>query len=177
MGPDAATEPSGWVRRFGHLVPKDGPVLDVAAGAGRHARWFADLGYAVTAVDRDVSRLRGHDKIRAVAADLENGRWPFEEHRFGGVIVTNYLWRPLLPRLAASMAVGGVLLYETFAVGNEAFGRPRNPDYLLGRGELLDAFGDQLEVVAFEHGLVHRPKPAVVQRLCAVRGSDAQLIR
>jgi SAM-dependent methyltransferase len=143
-----------------------GPVLDVASGAGRHARFLADRGLEVIAVDRDQQSIEGVDFVKA---NLEDGRpWPFPGQRFGGIVVTNYLHRPLFPRLAESLAEGGVLIYETFMSGNERYGKPSNPDFLLRPGELLEAFRS-LSVVAFEQGVVERPKLAVIQRLCAIR--------
>ena len=158
--------PSPWVARWAPLVAR-GPVLDVASGAGRHARFFAQRGVQVVAVDRDAQSIPG---VRFVQADLEDGSpWPFGGECFGAIVVTNYLHRPLLPVLKAALAEGGVLIYETFMAGNERYGRPSNPAYLLRAGELLDAFR-RLSVVAFEQGIVERPKIAVVQRLIAVRG-------
>jgi SAM-dependent methyltransferase len=167
------TPPSAWIARHAHLVPAAGPVLDLAAGGGRHTRYFKDLGHGVTAVDRDLSGLAdlaGDARIEVIAADLEGGApWPLGSRRFAGIVVTNYLHRPLLPLLADRLEEGGVLLYETFMVGNERYGRPSNPNFLLRPGELLEAFCT-LTPVAFEQGLVERPGRAVVQRICAVRG-------
>jgi SAM-dependent methyltransferase len=167
------------VRRWAARVPRGARVLDVAAGTGRHARLFAERGCAVTAVDRDgeaLSQLRD-TPVRCVIADLENAPWPLAGERFDAVIVTNYLWRALLPAIAASVAPRGVLIYETFAAGNARYGRPSNPDFLLQPGELLQLARDaQLHVLAYEDGHVARPGPARVQRLCALRaGADATL--
>lgn len=141
-------------------------MLDVACGTGRHARWLAARGLKVVAVDRAAQVIAGVDFVQA---DLEGGQpWPFAETRFGAVVVANYLHRPLLSRLLNALAPGGVMIYETFMAGNERYGRPSNPEYLLRPGELLEAFAS-LRVVAFEQGRVHEPKRAVVQRLCAVR--------
>jgi len=138
----------------------------VACGSGRHAKLFLSRGLQVTAVDREKPDVRG---ARIVQADLEDGSpWPFPGERFQGVVVTNYLYRPLLPVLKDALAESGVLIYETFMLGNERFGKPSNPDFLLRPGELLDAFKD-LTVKAFEEGPVRNPKPAMIQRLCAVR--------
>ena len=143
-------------------------MLDVASGAGRHARYLASKGLEVVAVDRDEQSIPG---ARFVRADLEDGSpWPFAGQRFGGIVVTNYLHRPLLPVLAQSLAEEGVLIYETFMAGNERFGKPSNPDFLLRPGELLQAFAS-LTPVAFEQGMVERPGKALIQRICAVRGS------
>ena len=158
--------PSEWVVRWAPRVER-GPVLDVAAGAGRHSKLFRDLGFEVVAVDREPAFL---EKVRSVRADLENGTpWPFEGRRFGAIVVTNYLHRPLFPKLVESLEEGGVLIYETFMQGNERFGRPSNPDFLLQPEELLKAFSS-LQVLGFEEGPVERPKPAVIQRICAARG-------
>ena len=164
--------PSPWVERFAALVPAGGAVLDLACGTGRHGRLFADRGHPVTAVDIDaaaIDAVAADPRIEAIAADLESGGWPLEDRRFTGIVVTNYLWRPILPRLAAALDPGGVLIYETFAKGNERYGRPRKPAHLLRPGELLQAFAQALCVVAYEHGIVDHPRPAVVQRIAAVR--------
>lgn len=166
-------EPSGWVRRFAARMPQGGSVLDVACGAGRHSRFFLARGCRVTAVDRDVSKvgdLEGKPGFELIEADLEDGSpWPFAGRRFDAVVVTNYLHRPLLPTLVDSVAPGGVLIYETFAEGNERLGRPTNPDHLLKPGELLEAVRGELEVVAYEMIEIREPIAAVVQRICAVR--------
>ncbi len=166
--------------RFADAVPA-GPVLDLACGGGRHLRHFRALGHPVTGVDRDlagVADLAGADGVELVAADLEAAGWPWPlgERRFAGVVVTNYLWRPLLPALVAAVAVGGWLIYETFAQGNERYGRPRNPDFLLRPGELLEAVAGRLAVVAYEHGVIERPQPAVVQRIAAARPGASGVI-
>ena len=157
--------PSDWVRRWADLVER-GPVLDVACGAGRHARLFAGRGLEAVAVDRDAQRIPG---VRFVQADLEGAPWPFGTERFAAIVVTNYLHRPLLAQLEAALAEDGLLLYETFMVGNEKYGRPSNPAFLLQPGELLQAFR-ALTPIAFEQGYVEAPKPAMIQRLCARRG-------
>lgn len=166
--------PSPWIRRWGRLVPAGTDVLDVACGGGRHSLWFAARGCRVVAVDRDASigaLADSHAAVHPVVADLEGGPWPFTGRQFGGVIVTNYLHRPLFPHLLDALAPGGFLLYETFAIGNERYGRPANPDFLLRSGELLDVVAGHLKVIAFEDRRVDRPKPAMVQRVCAVRGA------
>jgi len=165
-------QPSAWVSRFAPLIAQGGRVVDVACGRGRHARHLRSLGLSVVAIDRDgeaLETLRGLEGIEPVAADIESGPWPYTPGSFDGVVVTNYLWRPLLPQLIAALREGGVLIYETFALGNERYGRPANPEFLLRRNELLEWVLPQLQVVAFEQGIVARPWPAVVQRLCAVR--------
>lgn len=166
-----SVSPSPWVQRFAHLVPPGGPVLDVAAGGGRHARLFLGLGHPVTAIDRTLDGLADIAKapgLSCIRADLESGPWPFAGQRFAGIVVTNYLHRPLLPVLADSLAPGGALIYETFAVGNERFGKPSNPNFLLRPGELIEAFAPQLAIAAYEHGIVETPRPAVVQRIAAI---------
>lgn len=141
-------------------------MLDVACGQGRHLRWFASHGHRVTGVDRDASAQASPGALGTIVqADLEGAPWPLPGRTFDAVIVTNYLWRPLWPALRASLAPGGVLIYETFGVGNEAFGRPSNPAYLLQPGELLDAFRD-LRIVAYEEGVLTAPARCV-QRLAA----------
>ena len=175
-----AAEPSAWVARFAGLIAPGGTVLDLACGHGRHARFLEAGGWRVMAVDRDAAALAGlagHSGIEAVEADLETGVWPLGGRRFDGIVVANYLHRPLFPHLIGALQEGGVLLYETFMLGNERFGRPSNPDFLLRPNELLDAFAGRLNVVAFEQGEVARPKPAMVQRLCAVRGGEATRLR
>ncbi|KPK14686.1 MAG: hypothetical protein AMJ62_12220 [Myxococcales bacterium SG8_38] len=167
--------PSPWVERFAPLIRSGGTVLDLACGRGRHSRHLRGLGYRVVAVDIDVSDLEdlAHDEnVEIVEADLEGGDWPFGSRRFDGIIVTNYLHRPLLPALPESLAAGGVLIFETFAKGNERYGRPSNPDFLLGPNELLDAFAPELMVVAYEHGFEEEPRLAVRQRICAIKRRD-----
>lgn len=157
--------PSAWVVRWAPLITH-GTVLDVACGRGRHARYFLERGLSVVAIDREPQVIPG---ARFLRADLEDGSpWPLAGERFEGIVVTNYLYRPLLPTLMDSLAEGGVLIYETFMAGNERYGRPSNPAFLLRPGELLEAFRG-LRVEGFEEGPVTEPKPAVIQRLCAVR--------
>lgn len=169
--------PSAWVRRLAPLVRRGGHVLDLAAGGGRHTRLLLDMGLRVTAVDRDVGDLQPLAsgvgcEVRAL--DLETGApWPLGAG-YDGIVVTNYLYRPLLAPLAAALAPGGVLIYETFMAGNERFGRPRNPDFLLQPGELLRAF-QGLTIVAFEEGEVRRPRPCVIQCIAAVNGPVGRL--
>src|SRR5437764_6009304 len=138
--PHASLDASPWVRRWSHLVPSGANVLDVACGSGRHVRWFAERGCRVTGVDRDAEALALLAGVaQTVVADIEHGPWPLPGQRFDAVVVTNYLWRPLLPLIVDSVADGGVLIYETFALGNETVGKPSNPDFLLRPGELLQA--------------------------------------
>ena len=163
--------PSAWIRRFASLVPRGARVLDVAAGRGRHARLFAVQGAHVLAVDRDAAALAELDGVIGVTtrvADLEGAPWPFAGELFDAIVVANYLHRPLLPHLLAALAADGALLYETFAAGNERFGRPSNPAFLLAPGELADVARDRLTLVAFEQGVVEGVRPAVVQRIAAI---------
>jgi len=166
--------PAEWVLRFAHLILPGARVLDLAAGRGRHARFLAARGARVLAVDRDaeaLAALAGVDGVDTEVADLEAGTWPLGEARFNAVVVVHYLHRPLFPYLRAALEPGGVVLYETFARGNEAHGRPRSPDFLLAPGELLDwaAQAPPLTVVAFEQGTVRRADDTVViERLAAV---------
>jgi SAM-dependent methyltransferase len=163
---------SPWIARWAHLVPAGAAVLDVACGKGRHSRFFAAQGCRVTAVDRDEDALKSLEGIaETIHADIENGPWPFAGRTFGGVVVTNYLWRPLLPAIADAVAPGGVLLYETFAVGNEAYGKPSRADFLLKPGELLTAFAS-LETIAYEQGFLASP-PRVVQRIACGKSRTA----
>lgn len=164
-GPDA---PSEWVRRWSHLVPHGAAVLDVACGGGRHLRWFQARGHAVTGIDRDPLAVQAAAQAgEAIEADIENGPWPLAGRTFGAVVVTHYLWRPLLPAIVQCVAPGGVLLYETFAQGNETVGRPARPDFLLRPGELLGACAG-LRVVAYEDGFLDDPA-RFVQRIAGVR--------
>jgi SAM-dependent methyltransferase len=172
--------PSSWVRRFAPLIRSGGRVLDLAAGTGRHTRLLIDMGFAVTAVDRDIEGLRPlvSERCDIRAIDLESGELEHAMALLGGdydgIVITNYLHRPLFPVIVAALAPDGVLIYETFAIGNERFGRPRNPDFLLRPGELLEAFG-ALTTVAFEQGEVIRPHPAAIQRIAAVNGPLVRL--
>ena len=171
--------PSPWVRRFLPLIPAAGRVLDLAAGGGRHSRILREHGYPVVAVDRDAAALRaafaGDPDCTVIELDLEDGGpWRLGDG-YGGIVVANYLHRPLLPSLAPALAPGGVLVYETFMAGNERFGRPSNPDFLLRPSELLAAFRDRLTIVAFEQGIVQAPRPAFIQRIAAVKGEAGHL--
>jgi len=169
--PHAAPPPSRWVARWAPLIEPGGTVLDLACGSGRHVRWLAAHGWRVTGVDRDSAAVQPlRDLAEVVVADLEDGSpWPLPGRRFDGIVVTNYLWRALLPWLPAALAPGGVLIYETFAEGHERYGKPSNPAFLLRPGELLGAFPG-LAVVAFEDGLEAEPARRV-QRLVAVAGA------
>ena len=164
--------PSRWIERFAPLVRAGARVLDVACGHGRHTRLFAARGCHVVAVDRDaaaLAALAGEPRIETRALDLEAAGPVLGDERFDAIVVVNYLHRPLFPELLAVLAEDGVLLYETFARGNEAYGRPANPDFLLGPGELLQAIAGTLVPVAFEQGHVAAlDRDAVVQRIVAV---------
>jgi SAM-dependent methyltransferase len=160
--------PSPWIVQWAGLVAAGVPVLDVAAGGGRHTKFFADRGHRVTAVDRDVSALASHPDIEIVPADLEDGSpWPLPGRVFGAAVVTNYLHRPLFPALLDALSPGGVLLYETFMAGNERFGRPSRPEFLLKDGELLELVHGRFSVTAYEARLVSEPKMAMIQRIAA----------
>jgi SAM-dependent methyltransferase len=168
--PHSTAELSAWVVRFIDRIPAAGRVLDLACGGGRHARHLVGSGFRVDAVDRDpqaIAALAGIPGVNAISADIEAGPWPYPGVRFDGIVVANYLWRPLMPVLRASLSSGGVLIYETFAEGNERFGRPSNPKFLLQPGELLRETAG-LRVVAYEDVYVDHPKPAMVQRICAI---------
>ncbi len=166
-----ASEPAPWVVRFLAPLEPGARVLDLACGGGRHLRGALARGHAVTGLDRDLSGvkdLEGADNVRLIEADLEQpGAFPLRGEVFDAVIVTNYLWRPILGDIAACVGARGLLVYETFARGNERCGKPKNPDYLLEPNELLEAFAPHLAVIAFEHGLAERPHPRLVQRLAA----------
>lgn len=167
----ALQSPSEWVRRWAACITAGGEVLDLACGSGRHSCFLAAAGYRVCAVDRDaqaIAALAGVAGVSMQVADLERAPWPLEGRRFAGIVVANYLYRPLLPRLLEALAEDGTLIYETFALGNERFGKPSNPDFLLRPGELLELVRGKLRVLAYEDLQVSLPKPAMVQRICAV---------
>jgi SAM-dependent methyltransferase len=160
--------PSPWIVQWAGLIAADATVLDVAAGSGRHTRFFADRGNKVTAIDRDISALTAQPNVEIVQADLEDGSpWPLPGRTFGAVVVTNYLHRPLFPALLDALMPGGVLLYETFMEGNERFGRPSRPEFLLKDGELLELARDRLSVTAYEARMISEPKMAMIQRIAA----------
>lgn len=175
----SGSPPSAWITRFAPLIPRGGTVLDVACGTGRHARLLQSLGLQVTGMDRDaaaINGLRRETQGEWIVADIENGPWPLSHQRFDAVVVTNYLWRPLWPHILNSVAPGGLLLYETFAVGNEAFGKPSRADFLLQPGELLQVCAGW-HIVAFEQGRLTAPD-RVAQRIAARKqsadGGDGQ---
>ena len=162
---------SAWVARWSHLLTAGCTVLDLACGHGRHMRHFAALGHLVTGVDRNPDAITAVSPLgEAICADIENGPWPLQGRTFGGVVITNYLWRPLWPAILDSLAPNGVLIYETFSAGNETVGKPSRPDFLLHPGELLGVCHD-LRVVAFEEGFLTQPE-RFVQRIVAVRETD-----
>ena len=172
----AGDAPSGWVTRFASSIAPGGTVLDIACGHGRHTRWLEARGHRVTGVDRDADALAACGASEAIQLDLEAettaaDRWPFADRRFAAVVVTRYLHRPLFPRLVDALSPGGVLIYETFAVGQARYGKPSSPDFLLRPGELLERCRS-LTVVAFEDGMVSHPRPASIQRICAVRDDE-----
>lgn len=165
----AAAEPSAWVARWAREIHPAGTVLDLACGSGRHASWLAARGHPVLAVDIDCSRLPSHPLIQPLQADLEAEAWPLAGRVFDAVVVTNYLYRPHFQHLLEQVAPGGLLIYETFAQGNERFGRPRNPDHLLAPGELRERTRNGFIELGFEEGEFQAPRPAVIQRICARR--------
>jgi SAM-dependent methyltransferase len=163
-------EPNEWICRYAELIPMSGLVLDLACGNGRHARMLAGMGHQVLAVDRDLGRASEqatHPRIRLLEAELESPDWPLAGKRFAGIVVVNYLYRPHLPQLINNLQDDGVVIYTTFAAGNEQFGRPRNPDFLLQPDELRRVFGAQLEVIDYEQLTTPGPKRAVRQQICA----------
>lgn len=170
--PHAPLPPSAWIVRHAHLVPAGARILDLACGFGRHSRYFAGRGVRVLAVDRDpeaLATLEGVPGIETRRVDLEAAVWPLSDECFDAVVVTHYLYRPALPHVVAAVADDGALLYETFARGNEVYGRPSNPDFLLEPAELLDLARESLTVVAFDQGIVADDgRRAVMQRLAAV---------
>lgn len=176
---EAILNASPWVRRFAPLIPKDGVVLDLACGSGRHAQWLASVGHEVLAVDQDIAAVSSlhNPLITPKELNLEGADWPLIGSEFSAIVVTNYLYRPYLEELPKMLQAGGVLIYETFALGNGEFGKPSNPNFLLNPGELLTfASLHGLKVLAYEDIYVDQPKPAMVQRLCAVKGELKQRI-
>ena len=165
-----AQAPSSWISRFAHLVQPQGQVLDIACGLGRHMRLFHAQNHRVVGIDQSQAAIDAVANLgQAIQADIENGPWPLPGQQFDAVVVTNYLWRPLWPQILDSVKPGGLLLYETLAQGNEAFGKPSRPDFLLRPGELLEVAHDALRVVGYEDGTLDVPRTAFVQRICAVR--------
>lgn len=170
---DAIADASPWVRRFAPAIPMGGRVLDLACGAGRHTALLTSFGHQILAVDKDISLVDSlkSDSIQIQALDLEGPAWPLLNQQFSAIVVTNYLYRPFLDELPKMLFEGGVLIYETFADGNAQLGKPSNPDFLLKPGELLAlAQRSGLKVIAYEDIYLDQPKPAMVQRICAVKG-------
>jgi SAM-dependent methyltransferase len=170
----ALQAPSPWIVRWAFLIAPGADVLDLACGTGRHARYLSARGCAVVAVDRDPDAIATLATVTGVftrVADLEGGPWPFAPASFDAVVVANYLHRPLFGPILDALRPSGMLLYETFMLGNERFGRPSNPDFLLRPSELLEVVRGRLEVVAFEQGETAAPRAAVVQRICALKGA------
>ena len=175
--PHGIDRPSAWVMRHAPGIPAGGEVLDLACGSGRHVRYLAALGLRVLAVDIDLSNLgpaAALPGVTALQADLEGSAWPLARRTFAAVVVTNYLHRPLLPCLVDAIAPRGLLIYETFAAGNERFGKPSNPRFLLQPGELLEAVRGRLRVLAYEDLIVNAPRRAAVQRICAARSHGSE---
>ena len=172
------SKPSEWVRKYAKLISQGGAVLDLACGRGRHTRFLLERGIKVTALDYDISQLKDipeTENLKTIEHDLEGSSpWPFSSQTFDGIVVANYLYRPLFSKILESLAPKGVLIYQTFAVGNEKYGRPRNPDYLLSNDELLKVFGKHLHVVQYSHGFIKQPLPAIMQSICCI--NDKALI-
>jgi SAM-dependent methyltransferase len=164
---------SPWVRRFADAIPKNGLVLDLACGAGRHTALLASLGHQVLSVDQDISMVESlkSEFVQTLELDLEGSDWPLLNQEFSAIVVTNYLYRPFLDELPKILIEDGVLIYETFSEGNAEFGKPSNPNFLLKSGELLAlAQRSGLKVIAYEDIYLDHPEPAMVQRICAVKG-------
>lgn len=169
------TRASAWMRRFSAKIIARGEVLDLACGAGRNTRWLAEQGFAVEAVDKDEAALASMKNIPSITArmaDLEAAPWPYVGRKFDAIVVCRYLHRPLLPLLLQSLNADGVLIYETFMQGQEVYGRPRRPEFLLQPNELLQNYMNQAHIVAFEQGLFAEPEPAMLQRICLTRLQD-----
>jgi len=168
--------PSEWVTRFATLISPGGKVLDLASGQGRHTKFLLKSGFKVTSLDANISgleKIADKRRLEIVHADLENCQsWPLGQRRFSGLIVTNYLHRPLFPHIIASLGENGVLIYETFAMGNQNYGKPSNPEFLLKPGELLAEVFGKLKIIAYEEGLNQTPKMSVKQRICAINNKD-----
>ncbi len=171
--PDKAPSCSAWVEKHLHLLGRDQPVLDLAAGSGRHTRLLLEQGYEnITAADIDttaLSDLAERPGVSVVNHDLEKAPWPFAPASFAGIIVTNYLWRPRFSSIIATLSPGGVLIYETFMQGQERLGRPRNPDFLLQPGELRQRLEPFCDILAFREGPDPGPPPAMRQSVVARR--------
>lgn len=162
--------PSNWVKRFAKKIDKNGKVLDLACGQGRHTSLMLSLGYTTVAADINLSgidSLNKHKNLELMQVDLEQDPWPFEKKAFSGIIVTNYLHRPLFKNILSALTPNGILIYETFADGNQEYGHPQNANYLLKRGELILKVFPELTILAYEDLIVQKPRPAAVQRVCA----------
>ena len=163
-------QPLDWVVKHAAGIDESGHVLDLACGNGRHTRYLLSLGFRVTALDRitgGLSRMVGNNGLRILECDLEDGSaWPLAGESFEGVVVTNYLYRPIFGSLINALSDGGVLIYQTFAIGNAEYGRPHNPDFLLRKNELIETFGPHLDILDFEQGYTDQPSPAIIQRIC-----------
>ena len=167
--------PSVWVQRCSELLRPCSTILDLACGSGRHARYLAGKGHDVTALDKNpevLSKIPSSIGIHPYEFDLETGSWPFSKRKFDVIVVTNYLHRPIMQNIIDALSPSGVLIYETFMFGNENYGRPSNPDFLLRPNELIDMVHEKLQVLLFEAGMVSDPKPALIQRICAVAGRN-----
>ncbi len=152
---DIDEQPSEWIARFGSEVAPGASLLDVACGRGRHAKYFAARGVRVTAVDRDrsaLASLRGTDGVVAEERELENVLWPYAAQSYDAVVVCNYLWRPSFEALLSTIKIGGVLFYETFMVGNQRFGKPSRPEFLLCSNELIERTRGDFRVLAYQEG-------------------------
>lgn len=166
--------PSSWLLRWQPCWGTSATALDLACGSGRNLRHLVALGLQVTGVDRDALALAGlHDLAEIIAADIEAGPWPLGQRQFDLVLVSNYLWRPLLAQIVAAVAPGGWLIYETFADGQQSIGRPARADFLLQPGELLQVCAG-LRIVGYENGFETGAQhgggqPRYVQRIAAVR--------
>jgi SAM-dependent methyltransferase len=172
MTHQSLAEPSPWVVKHLPLIKKGGRVLDLACGNGRHAIWIAQQGYQVDAIDRDVQAVSGMldmDNINVQILDIEAGEWPGPGQKYDGIVVSRYLYRPLLTSLPEILNSGGVLIYETFMVGNERYGKPGNPNFLLSSNELLSVYSPLLSIISFEQVEESNPKPAVIQRICGLK--------
>jgi len=168
MMPHLIDPSSAWVMRWSAEFSRGARVLDVACGTGRNARFLAAQGFVVDAVDRDIAQFADPPPgVTLLQADLESSPWPYAGVKFQGIVVTRYLHRPLFPALLGALAPGGVLIYETFARGNERYGKPSNPEYLLASGELLEVVRGKLHVLAYEEILQEDPRPALLQRISA----------
>ena len=165
--------PSAWVQRCSDLLKPCSTILDLACGSGRHTHYLAGKGHHVTALDKNPEalwKISSSIGIRPYEFDLESGPWPFSERKFDAIVVTNYLYRPILQNIVDALSPSGILIYETFMSGNEQFGRPSNPDFLLMPNELINLVHEKLQVLLYEAGRVNDPKPALIQRICAVSG-------